>query len=138
MRACKETADVTTESEMSTRTTDRKEPAMTRTHQLAVSLGAALLLAGCGTSGGTEALTAPPPPEFAAACGHPGTVVVVKQLPVVVPHATCDLTGVVVRHAGVGVTVPRSGDARVDAQGPAAATLVASVAARTGDVTIHA
>ncbi len=47
------------------------------------------------------------PEEFGAACGRPGSRVVVRQFPVTIPHALCDLTGVALsypRHGGV--TVP--------------------------------
>ena len=66
----------------------------------------AAAIAGCGDS--------PPdpraaiPPEFRAACGHPGASVTVRKVPVTVPHAACDLTGVVISYPGYGgATVPR-------------------------------
>ena len=47
------------------------------------------------------------PPEFQHACGHPGAEVVVRQVPVTVQHADCDLTGVVISYPGRGgATVP--------------------------------
>jgi hypothetical protein len=48
------------------------------------------------------------PPEFRAACGHPGAHVTVRKVPVTIRHAGCDLTGVVISypHYG-GATVPR-------------------------------
>jgi hypothetical protein len=50
------------------------------------------------------------PPEFRAACGHPGAQVEVRRVPVTISHAACDLTGVAVsyRNRG-GATVPRNG-----------------------------
>ena len=48
------------------------------------------------------------PPEFRPACGHPGARVTVRQVPVTVPHAACDLTGVALSYPGHGgATVPR-------------------------------
>jgi len=47
------------------------------------------------------------PEEFRAACGRPGRRVIVRHFPVTIPHALCDLTGVVLaypRHGGA--TVP--------------------------------
>ena len=50
------------------------------------------------------------PPEFRAACGHPGAKVEVRKVPVTISHAACDLTGVAIsyRNRG-GATVPRGG-----------------------------
>ena len=42
------------------------------------------------------------PPEFRPACGHPGSRVTVRQVPVTVPHALCDLTGVILSYPGHG------------------------------------
>ena len=48
------------------------------------------------------------PPEFRAACGHPGAHVTVRKVPVTISHAACDLTGVVISYPGHGgATVPR-------------------------------
>jgi hypothetical protein len=50
------------------------------------------------------------PPEFRPACGRPGSRVIVRQVPVTIPHALCDLTGVTVSypgHGGATVTAPR-------------------------------
>jgi hypothetical protein len=44
----------------------------------------------------------PVPPEFRPACGHPGSKVTVRQVPVTVPHALCDLTGVILSYPGHG------------------------------------
>ena len=47
------------------------------------------------------------PPEFRPACGRPGAHVTVRRVPVTVPHAACDLTGVSVSYPGRGgATVP--------------------------------
>ena len=49
------------------------------------------------------------PPEFRPACGHPGSHVTVQRVPVTVPHALCDLTGVILSYPGRGgATVPGS------------------------------
>ncbi len=54
------------------------------------------------------------PPEFQHACGHPGAEVVVRQVPVTVKHADCDLTGVVISYPGRGgATVPAEGGVTV-------------------------
>ena len=52
------------------------------------------------------------PPEFRPACGRPGSRVIVRQVPVTIPHALCDLTGVTLSYPGRGgatVTAPGSG-----------------------------
>ena len=49
------------------------------------------------------------PPEFRPACGRPGSRVIVRQVPVTIPHALCDLTGVTLSypgHGGATVTSP--------------------------------
>ena len=49
------------------------------------------------------------PPEFRSACGRPGSRVIVRQVPVTIPHALCDLTGVSLSypgHGGATVTGP--------------------------------
>jgi hypothetical protein len=49
------------------------------------------------------------PPEFRTACGRPGSTVTVRQVPVTVLHALCDLTGVILSYPGRGgATVPDS------------------------------
>ena len=51
------------------------------------------------------------PPEFRPACGRPGSRVIVRQVPVTIPHALCDLTGVTLSypgHGGATVTAPGS------------------------------
>jgi hypothetical protein len=49
------------------------------------------------------------PPEFRTACGRPGSGVTVRQVPVTVRHALCDLTGVILSYPGRGgATVPDS------------------------------
>lgn len=49
------------------------------------------------------------PPEFRPACGRPGSRVIARQVPVTIPHALCDLTGVTLSypgHGGATVTAP--------------------------------
>lgn len=41
-----------------------------------------------------------------AACGHPGRHVQLKQVPLTVDKADCDLTGVVVSYRNAGAVVP--------------------------------
>lgn len=49
------------------------------------------------------------PPEFRTACGRPGSDVTVRQVPVTVPHALCDLTDVILSYPGRGgAAVPDS------------------------------
>lgn len=65
----------------------------------------AAAIAGCG--GSPPRPGAAIPPEFRAACGHPGAQVTVRKVPVTVRHADCDLTGVVISYPGYGgATVP--------------------------------
>jgi hypothetical protein len=45
------------------------------------------------------------PPEFRTACGRPGSDVTVRQVPVTVRHALCDLTGVILSYPGRGGAV---------------------------------
>jgi hypothetical protein len=48
------------------------------------------------------------PPEFRAACGHPGAHVTVRKVPVTISHTDCDLTGVAISYRNYGgATVPR-------------------------------
>ena len=50
------------------------------------------------------------PPEFRAACGHPGAQVEVHTVPVTISHAACDLTGVAISYQNRGgATVPHGG-----------------------------
>src|SRR5260370_26976514 len=44
----------------------------------------------------------PIPPEFRAACGHPGARVTVRKVPVTISHADCNLTGVMISYPGYG------------------------------------
>jgi len=73
------------------------------------------------------------PPEFRPACGRPGSRVIVRQVPVTIPHALCDLTGVSLSypgHGGATVTAP-PGYVIYNSQG-----FRLEVDARTRDVTI--
>jgi hypothetical protein len=79
---------------------------------------AAAAVAGCASAAPSTPSTpsTPPaarpaiPPEFRAACGHPGAQVEVRKVPVAVSHAACDLTGVAIsyRNRG-GATAPHGG-----------------------------
>src|SRR6266567_2393360 len=79
---------------------------------------AAAAVAGCA-SAAPPAPPAPPapsaarpaiPPEFRAACGHPGAQVAVRKVPVTISHAACDLTGVAISYRDFGgATVPHGG-----------------------------
>ena len=58
------------------------------------------------------------PEEFRPACGHPGAHVIVRQFPVTIPHALCDLTDVVVSYPGHGgAAVPAKAGAVVNSEG---------------------
>jgi hypothetical protein len=73
------------------------------------------------------------PPEFRPACGRPGSRVVVRQVPVTVPHALCDLTGVTLSYPGHGgAVVPSPGHGVGNSLG-----CQIEVDARTLDVTIR-
>ncbi len=79
---------------------------------------AAGAVAGCASAAPQAAPVSPVspaarpaiPPEFRAACGHPGAQVEVHTVPVTISHAACDLTGVAIsyRNRG-GATVPHGG-----------------------------
>jgi hypothetical protein len=72
------------------------------------------------------------PPEFHPACGRPGSRVTVRQVPVTVPHALCDLTGVTLAYPGHGgAVVPSPGEGVGNSMG-----CQIEVDARTLDVTI--
>jgi hypothetical protein len=84
---------------------------MKRMAVLALILAAAAV-AGCASAAPPTTPAAGPaiPPEFRAACGHPGAEVEVRKVPVTISHAACDLTGVAIsyRNRG-GATVPHGG-----------------------------
>ena len=88
-------------------------------------------------SGSTVQVNTAVPTVFVPACGHPGTQVTVTALPVTIPRAQCDLTGVVVLYGQTGVTVPAHGGVQADADGTSGATDIgAYVDPSTGDVTL--
>jgi hypothetical protein len=73
------------------------------------------------------------PPEFRPACGRPGSHVIVRQVPVTIPHALCDLTGVHLSYPGHGGAVTaRPGHGTGNSKG-----FQVEVDARTLDVTIR-
>jgi hypothetical protein len=58
------------------------------------------------------------PPEFRPACGRPGSHVIVRQVPVLIPHALCDLTGVHLSYPGHGGAVtPSPGEGVANSEG---------------------
>lgn len=68
----------------------------------------AVTMVACGSS--PQPSRPAVPPEFRAACGHPGAHVTVRKVPVTISHAACDLTGVAITYPGHGgATVPRGG-----------------------------
>ena len=71
----------------------------------------AVATAACGTSRPSPRPAIPP--EFAAACGHPGAHVRVRAVPVTIRHADCDLTGVVITYRGYGGATVPSGSSSV-------------------------
>ena len=91
--------------------------------RIAILVFTAAALAGCASaapqaagpapSATSTALPAAPPavpPEFRAACGHPGAQVEVRKVPVTISHAACDLTGVAISYRDFGgATVPHGG-----------------------------
>jgi hypothetical protein len=80
--------------------------------RMVVLVLAAAALAGCASAAPNPANPPKPaiPPEFRAACGHPGAQVEVRKVPVTISHAACDLTGVAISYKDFGgATVPHGG-----------------------------
>ena len=107
-----------------------------RTAQVQAAITALALIAvaitACGVSRPSSRLAAPP--EFRAACGHPGAHVKVRKVPVTVRHADCNLTGVVIIYRGYGgATVPGDGTSVGTSSG-----FTLTVHPGTLDVTINA
>jgi hypothetical protein len=105
-----------------------------------LTLAGCVALAGCG-SGAAKPDLSKVPPEFRSACGHPGSTVQVKDVPVTVPHADCDLTGVTIYYQAAFVEVPDPGKTEsmvVDTfkESPPPSHVVVSVDAKTLDVTV--
>ena len=72
------------------------------------------------------------PHEFRPACGRPGSSVIVRRVPVTIPHALCDLTQVTLSYPGHGGAVtPSPGHGVGNSQG-----IQVEVDACTLDVTI--
>jgi hypothetical protein len=112
--------------------------ATTRPRATVVALAAAassmLAVTACGAS--TPVLTngKAVPPEFRAACGHPGAQVSVRRVPVTVRHADCDLTGVGLSYRDHGgAYVPRQPGTISNSGG-----FSLTVHPGTLDVTVHA
>lgn len=107
-----------------------------------------LLATACGTTPAvvsaptTGPTTAPSglPSSVQAACGHPGARAEVPAERRTVPHAECDLTGVVLTGPeGGGVTVPAPGTgATMIADGTTSSSSITATTARNGDVTYEA
>jgi hypothetical protein len=107
-----------------------------RTAQVRAAITALALMAvaitACDTSQPSSGAAIPP--EFKAACGHPGAHVRVRKVPVTVRHADCNLTGVV-------ITYRRYGGAAVPGDGTSVGTssgFTLTVHPGTLDVTINA
>jgi hypothetical protein len=87
---------------------------MKRMAVLALVLAAGAV-AGCASAAPPTPSTPPAarpaiPPEFRAACGHPGAKVEVRKVPVTISHSACDLTGVAISYRiRGGATVPHGG-----------------------------
>jgi hypothetical protein len=74
--------------------------------RIAILVLVAAAAAGCASATPKAAV----PPEFRAACGHPGAHVQVRKVPVTISHAACDLTGVAISYKDFGgATVPHGG-----------------------------
>jgi hypothetical protein len=127
-------------------------------------IAVAVLSSGCASSGGFATQTQTPQPVardamsaassspllrtfpqsslsvptvFAHVCGHPGREVAVTVVPVTIPRALCDLTGVVVDYGFAFLSVPSSGRSAMHADGPSSSSsLVITVDPSSGDVTI--
>jgi hypothetical protein len=92
----------------------------------------------CNASHPDEKPAAPLPSVVRTACGHPGSTIILEQLPMTIRHRDCDLTGVQVRYGMTGITVPSSGIVGANADGiSSSTTLIAEVDPATGDVTLH-
>ena len=75
---------------------------MKRMAVLALVLAAGAV-AGCASAAPPTTAARPAiPPEFRAACGHPGAKVEVRKVPVTISHAACDLTGVAISYRNRG------------------------------------
>jgi len=76
------------------------------------------------------------PESVRAACGHPGAQAVITVVPITIPRAHCDLSGVVVLWGETGVTVPREGGVYGNWDGISSSfEFGADVDPTTGDVT---
>ena len=111
-----------------------KMPGRTAQVQAAITVFAltAAAITACDTSQPSSRTAIPP--EFKAACGHPGTHVRVRNVPVTVRHADCNLTGVVITYRRYGgATVPSEGTSVGTSSG-----FTLTVHPGTLDVTINA
>lgn len=103
-----------------------------------LAAGLLLAVAACGPTGAAPAATSGEgvPQEFAEACGKPGSMVMTERTRVVIKHADCDLTGVVIANQGGGATVPGRGEGVAGAS--SSGTVTIHVDGATGDVTFTA
>ena len=111
-----------------------RTPGRTAQAQAAITALAliAVAIAACSTSRPSSRTAIPP--EFRAACGHPGAHVRVRKVPVTVRHADCNLTGVVITYRGYGgAAVPGDGTSVGTSSG-----FTLTVHPGTLDVTINA
>jgi hypothetical protein len=74
--------------------------------------------------------------EFREACGKPGAEVLTERSKVVVKHADCDLTGVLIKANGGGAAVPARSEGVVE--GSQGGTANIEVDETTGNVTFTA
>jgi hypothetical protein len=81
---------------------------------VASSVMTVLCLGGFVESAGHAGARRPVPAQFSKVCSRPGTTVVLTEVPVVVPRARCNLTGVMIRCREAGATVPTSGHVHED------------------------
>jgi hypothetical protein len=76
------------------------------------------------------------PAYLSAACGHPGVQATLPAVPITIPRAECDLTGVVVIYGQDGVTVPSTGGVLLNVDAiTGSSEFSADVDPTTGDVT---
>jgi hypothetical protein len=105
-----------------------------------LSLVGVLSLAACGGDGSRlaadEAKVTSVPEEFHDACGKPGSEVMTERSRVVVKHADCDLTGVIIGNRGGGATVPERGGGVAGSS--SSGTVTIRMDSSTGDVTFTA
>ena len=121
----------------------------TAAHPGSPVVGSRTVVAPTATATGPQPLPLRPTPSptvpqgFEPACGRPGTKLVVRDIPITIPHRICNLSGVnIVTADGIGVVVPtKFGEAAAAVPaGVAGASLPQGIEVTTdkssGDVTI--